>query len=159
MTVFVLEMRSTANWGDVRYREYTTSKKKADLFRLVPKVRFTDTAHGIIPYVKEHRGRREPRNMMLQEHVADAIKTLNLQQVTSRLRRTMVHGDVIEALTQAADYFEDHADVVDGSYGEPSPNREMSLAQLCRDALERVVLQPRRSERAPLSSQQRAGEK
>lgn len=51
-----------------------------------------------------------------------------------------VHGDVIEALTQAEEYFENLADVVDGSYGEPSPNREMSLAQLCRDALARITL-------------------
>jgi hypothetical protein len=140
MTTFVLEMRSTANWDDVRYREYTTSKKKADLFRSVPKIGFTDSSHGIIPTVKEHRGRREPRNMMLQDHVVDAITSLNLRQVTSRLRRTRLHGDVIEALTQAAEYFEDRADVVDGSYGEPSPNKEMSLAQLCSDALDRVAL-------------------
>lgn len=46
--------------------------------------------------------------------------------------------EVIEALTQALEYFEDRSDVVDGSYGEPAPNREMSLAQLCRDALDRV---------------------
>lgn len=45
------------------------------------------------------------------------------------------HGDVFEALTQALEYFEDREDVKDGSYGEPSPNREMSLAQLCRDAI------------------------
>lgn len=50
-----------------------------------------------------------------------------------------VHDDVIEALTQALEYFEDHEDVVDGSYGEPSPNREMSLAQLCRDALDHLA--------------------
>jgi hypothetical protein len=99
MTTFCLEMRSTADWQDVRYREYTSSKRKADLFKQVPKIRFTEAK-----------------------------------------RPTKVHGDVIEALTQAQEYFEDRADVVDGSYGEPSPNREMSLAQLCKDALSRVAL-------------------
>lgn len=52
----------------------------------------------------------------------------------------LVHGDVIEALTQALEYFENREDVNDGDYGVPAPNREMSLAQLCRDALARVEL-------------------
>ena len=46
--------------------------------------------------------------------------------------------DVAEALTQACEYFENLEDVVDGDYGEPSPNKEMQLAQLCRDALEKL---------------------
>lgn len=137
MTTYCLEMRSTANWQDVRYREYTTSAKKAELFKQVPKVQFTDSGHGIVPHVKEHRGRREPRNMILQDHVVSSIVGINLQQTKERAL-PKVHGDVIEALTHAMDYFDDRADVVDGSYGEPSPNREMSLAQLCRDALSRV---------------------
>lgn len=141
MVTYALEMRSTANWDDVRYREYTTSKRKAELFKQVPKIRFTDSAHHIIPVVKEHSGRREPRNMLLSDHVQSSIISLNLSQVQARMKEKLlpkVHGDVIEALTQALDYFDDHADVVDGSYGEPSPNREMSLAQLCRDALTRI---------------------
>jgi 3-methyladenine DNA glycosylase/8-oxoguanine DNA glycosylase len=137
VTTFCLEMRSTADWKDVRYREYTSSAKKADLFKRVPAIRFTDTAHHIIPVVKEHSGRREPRNTMLQDHVVTAIVAINQQQAKLK-RATKVHGDVIEALTQALEYFEDREDVVDGSYGEPSPNREMSLAQLCRDALTQV---------------------
>jgi hypothetical protein len=52
--------------------------------------------------------------------------------------RPTVHSDVIEALTQALEYFEDREDVLDGDYGIPRPNREMSLAQMCRDALARV---------------------
>lgn len=74
MTTYVLEMRSTANWSDVRYREYTTSEKKAEIFRGVPKIQFTDSGHGIVPAVREHvRGPREPRNMMLADHVQDYI--------------------------------------------------------------------------------------
>lgn len=141
MTTYCLEMRSTADWQDVRYREYTTSGKKADLFKQVPKIRFTDTAHHIIPVVKEHRGKREPHNRILADHVQSAIISLNLADVQARMKEKLlpkVHGDVIEALTQAEQYFKDHSDVVDGSYGEPAPNREMSLAQLCHDALERV---------------------
>lgn len=73
MTTFVLEMRSTANWQDIRYREYTSSVKKAELFKGVPRIDFTDSGHGIVPHVREHRGRREPRNMLLADHVQEYI--------------------------------------------------------------------------------------
>ncbi len=46
--------------------------------------------------------------------------------------------EAVEALTQALEYFEDRADVTDGDYGRPRPNREMQLATLCKDALERL---------------------
>jgi len=135
MTTFCLEMRSTQDWNDVRYREYTTSSRKAELFKTVPKIRFTDSAHHIVPCVREHKGRREQRNMILADHVQDYITAKGRE---AKIPRGHIHADVIEALTQALDYFEDREDVVDGSYGEPSPNREMSLAQLCRDALARL---------------------
>jgi hypothetical protein len=64
-------MRSTQNWEDVRYREYTTSVRKAELFKTIPKIKFTDSGHGIVPVVNEHRGTRLPRNMILQDHVVD----------------------------------------------------------------------------------------
>lgn len=74
MTTYVLEMRSTANWSDVRYREYTTSAKKAEIFKDVPKIQFTDSGHGIVPAVREHiKGPRAPRNMMLSDHVQSYI--------------------------------------------------------------------------------------
>ena len=76
MTTYVLELRSTADYKDCRYREYTTSKRKADLFARVPRIPFTDSGHGIVPYVREHSGRREPRNMVLQDHVVDSIKAM-----------------------------------------------------------------------------------
>jgi hypothetical protein len=73
MTTYVLELRSTANWQDIRYREYTTSAKKAELFKDVPRISFTDSGHGIVPHVREHSGHREPRNMLLADHVRDHI--------------------------------------------------------------------------------------
>jgi hypothetical protein len=76
VTTYVLELRSTADYKDCRYREYTTSKRKADLFAKVPRIPFTDSGHGIVPYVREHSGRREPRNMILQDHVVDSIKVM-----------------------------------------------------------------------------------
>ncbi len=49
-----------------------------------------------------------------------------------------VNTEAIEALLRALEYFEDRADVIDGDYGRPRPNREMQLATLCKDALERL---------------------
>ena len=69
MPTYCLEMISTANWQDVRYREYTSSIRKAELFRNIPKIKFTDSGHGIVPVVSEHKGKRLPRNMVLQDHV------------------------------------------------------------------------------------------
>lgn len=33
---------------DVRYRAYTTSRKKAEAFGRIPKIQFTDSGHGIV---------------------------------------------------------------------------------------------------------------
>ena len=46
--------------------------------------------------------------------------------------------EAIQALIDASDYFDNRADVNDGDYGEPSPNREMTLASQCDEALERL---------------------
>ena len=74
MPVYCLEMRSTANWNDVRYREYTTSVRKAEAFKNIPKIQFTDSGHGIVPVVKDHKGRRENPIAVLREHVASNLK-------------------------------------------------------------------------------------
>lgn len=42
---------------------------------------------------------------------------------------------MIEALNEAEWYFDDYADVVDGDYGVPEPNREMRLQQIVQNAL------------------------
>ena len=46
--------------------------------------------------------------------------------------------EAIQALIDAGDYFSARADVNDGDYGVPSPNREMTLASQCDEALERL---------------------
>ena len=52
--------------------------------------------------------------------VRDAIKR--------RFRRRERHTANLEtALAVALEYIEDHVDVVDGSYGQPAPNRAMSV--------------------------------
>jgi hypothetical protein len=74
MPVYCLEMRSTANWDDVRYREYTTSVRKAEAFKKVPKIPFSDSGHGIIPVVKDHTGRKDKPITALREHVTSNLK-------------------------------------------------------------------------------------
>lgn len=93
MTTYVLEMRSTADWQHIRYREYTTSAKKAKLFENVPRISFTDSGHGIVPHVREHSGHREHRNMLLADHVQDYIKAVG-QQVRPKLRSGLTEKNV-----------------------------------------------------------------
>jgi len=44
--------------------------------------------------------------------------------------------DIVDVLERCKDYFDNRADVVDGDYGVPFPNEEMSLFGDVCDALE-----------------------
>lgn len=59
---------------DVLHREYTTSRKKADLFEQIPKIQFTDSGHGIVFHAVEHRGRRLPTRRM--DYVREQLEIL-----------------------------------------------------------------------------------
>lgn len=98
MTTYVLEMRSTANWQDVRYREYTTSAKKAEIFKDVPRISFTDSGHGIVPHVREHCGHREPRNLLLADHVRDYITAKGRE--VKRPRHVFVKDEIRNAIIE-----------------------------------------------------------
>lgn len=77
MTTWLLEGYSTdGRSDDVRYRDYTTSQKKADAFRRVPKIRFTDSGHGIVFSARELRPgeRRLPKVRILADHVQEHMK-------------------------------------------------------------------------------------
>jgi phage-related protein len=76
MPVYCLEMRNTQEWSDVRYREYTTSVKKAERFKSVPKIKFTDSGHGIVHVVTERagNGKRLPTDRTLVGYVEQAMK-------------------------------------------------------------------------------------
>lgn len=92
MTVYCLEMRNTQDWSDVRYREYTSSKDRAERFKLVPKIKFTDSGHGVVPSVREHKGRRELANNCLRgyvrEHMDEAMnKTIELDIPATAVER------------------------------------------------------------------------
>jgi hypothetical protein len=56
--------------SDVRYREYTRSKRRAERFAEVPKIQFTDSGHGIVFCVREHSGKRKP----IVREVADWVR-------------------------------------------------------------------------------------
>lgn len=43
--------------------------------------------------------------------------------------------ELTTALEEALEYFKDRYDVVDGSYGEPSANKEMQLGQMIEETL------------------------
>ena len=58
---------------DVRFREYTSSKKKADKFDNIPKIQFSDSGHGIVFQSREHRGARKKPVSVLREYVRKHI--------------------------------------------------------------------------------------
>lgn len=54
---------------DIRYRAYTTSEKKAEAFRHIPKIQFSDSGHGIVFAAYEHTGPKLPPVTTLAAHV------------------------------------------------------------------------------------------
>jgi hypothetical protein len=75
--VYELVARNTDSryWDrDVRWREYTTSKKKAEAFRKIPKIQFSDSGHGIVFMSHEHKGPRKPVVREVWEHVREHLK-------------------------------------------------------------------------------------
>ena len=55
--------------SDIRYRDYTSSKKKAEKFEQIPKIQFSDSGHGIVFISREHRGSRKPIVWTLRNYV------------------------------------------------------------------------------------------
>ena len=63
---------------------------------------------------------------LMQERDAALLIQRNASVALDRMR---------SVLQQCEDYFDDRADVVDGSYGEPAPNAEMQLLTEIREVL------------------------
>lgn len=84
MTVYLLKAYNTDSRypDDIRYREYTTSKRKADLFNKIPKIQFSDSGHGIYFSAQEHQGHRLPRRTELSRYVSEQIAILTLPKAT-----------------------------------------------------------------------------
>ena len=62
---------------DVRYRAYTSSKKKADAFDKIPKIQFTDSGHGIVFNSREHKGHRKSCINILSDYVHKHLTPLS----------------------------------------------------------------------------------
>lgn len=60
-------------WDDVRYREYTTNRKKAEAFKNIPRIQFTDSGHGIEFTYRIHVGSRKPTNYYLRDYVRNNL--------------------------------------------------------------------------------------
>ena len=59
--------------SDIRYREYTSSQKKAEAFQKIPKIQFTDSGHGIVFTAIIHAGKRKPTISILADYVRQHI--------------------------------------------------------------------------------------
>ncbi len=76
--IYVLEAYNTdcRYREDIRYREYTSSKRRAEAFEKIPKIQFSDSGHGICFSATPHRGARLPArrelNSYVQEHLVKA---------------------------------------------------------------------------------------
>lgn len=66
---------------DVRHREYTTSKKRAEMFAQIPRIQFTDSGHGIVFHAAPHRGRRKPTRRM--DYVDEQIALIRRAALSS----------------------------------------------------------------------------
>ncbi len=64
----------------------------------------------------------------------------------------------IAGLQEVLEYLEDREDVVDGSYGEPHPNKEMSLAQMLRSIIKRLEASCNGTGQQPAEAVGEAGE-
>ena len=80
MTVYLLEGYNTDSryMDDIRYRAYTTSKKKADAFNKIPKIQFTDSGHGIVFSASEYRGKQKPTRYELDRYVREHLERLGV---------------------------------------------------------------------------------
>lgn len=96
MTVWVLEGYDTGahnyrGYDGVRHREYTSSRRTAELFEQVPRIDFTDSGHGIVFSATEHRGRRKP--VRRYEHVREHMARLRKERRRPPTRHGWAHAD------------------------------------------------------------------
>ncbi len=76
---FMLEGFNTDNrYDDVRYRAYTSSKRKAAMFDKIPKIQFTDSGHGIVFHARElpPNTRRLPVISIVSTYVNEELRKI-----------------------------------------------------------------------------------
>lgn len=80
----------------------------------------------------------EPEPEQEPSELEQVYEQLREAQETAKHNATVAANRIKEleaALEEALEYFKDNYDVVDGSYGEPRPNKEMRLGQRIDEAL------------------------
>lgn len=97
--------------SDVRWRQYTTSKKRAEEFEHIRKIQFSDSGHGIVFDAREVPAGelRKPDVGILREYVRDELRRIKrelklpieVRTLIERSRRLIAYGgepsdDVLE---------------------------------------------------------------
>ena len=105
--IYELEAYNTdRRFDDVRWREYTASRKKADLFARIPKIQFSDSGHGIVFSSRLHTGKRKPEIRILAEYVRAQLEVLGLEAKLNKpkgLSRKQLEA-LCKQLTEACRY-------------------------------------------------------
>lgn len=74
MAIYRMEIRNTQDWSDCRFRAYTTSRFKSEVFmEKVKKIQFTDSGHGLVPTVSDVKSRKRDTISILADHVRGCI--------------------------------------------------------------------------------------
>lgn len=91
MSVWLLEAYATdSRYGaDVRYRAYTTSRKKAEAFARIPRIQFSDSGHGIVFHATEwpRRAKRLELRYGLSDYVDEHLRPAASVLVAPRAER------------------------------------------------------------------------
>jgi hypothetical protein len=96
MTVYVLEAYNTDSRypDDVRWREYTNSKKRAELFNKIPKIQFSDSGHGVVFWAREHKGKRKETRHELHSYINEQMLKLNPPKDAKPKTHTYSYEDI-----------------------------------------------------------------
>ncbi len=106
MTIYLLEAYNTDSRypNDVRYREYTTSKIKAERFNRIPKIQFSDSGHGIVFHSHEHTGKRKELRSELWNYVHEELSKIK----PIKIKRLPLKSICKDALQKALDKMVEH---------------------------------------------------
>jgi len=74
---------------DIRYREYTTSERKAKLFEQIPKIQFSDSGHGVVFHSRkmEYGQKKEKEIFMLSKYVRTHLDLIAAQEKPEKIKR------------------------------------------------------------------------
>ena len=64
---------------EARAREYTSSPRRAEAWKRIARIDFTDSGHGIVFQATPHSGRRKPTLRGMTEHVNSELARLKAE--------------------------------------------------------------------------------